>query len=436
VAGTTVTFSVAVSGQPLPTLRWQRNGVDIPDEAGPDLVLSNVQPGDAGLYRAVANNSAGEVTSNAALLTIEDAPLAPQFTEQPNNQTVPAGATATFQVTAIGDPTPSIQWQKDGIDMAGAVGTDLTIPNVQVDDVGLYRAIATNSAGTATSDAAALTIAGASLAPQFTVHPSGRTVAIGGTATFKVTVIGEPAPTIQWQKNGVDLPGKTGVELTLSNVQQDDAGLYRAVASNSAGEATSNGATLAIAGEPVANTVVFINEVYYGGSGSEDWVELINTGSEAIDIGEWWLCARFDYGQINTLPLVAGSDYVLEPGEILVVQAHTNLDNSGSDLGLYSTNDFASASAMVDFVQWGTGQDVGRSDVAEAKVVWRQLSPGQFDFVSTATGGQSTAWLGSNSGGGLLTFSSDWKNQAPTPGSANMTLPPAQKSIYLPLAIR
>ena len=166
------------------------------------------------------------------------------------------------------------------------------------------------------------------------------------------------------------------------------------------------------------------------------WVEFINTGSEAIDIGEWWLCARFNYGKINTLSLVVGDDYVLEPGEILVVRAHTDLDNNASDLGLYTTNDFSSAAAMVDFVQWGTGQDVGRSDVAEAKSVWRQLSPGQFDFVSTAAGGQSVAWLGSNSGGGLLTFSSDWKNQVATPGSTNVTLPPAQQSIFLPLAIR
>ena len=131
--------------------------------------------------------------------------------------------------------------------------------------------------------------------------------------------------------------------------------------------------------------------------------------------------------------LLSGADYVLGPGEILAVKAHANLDNNSSDLGLYTTNDFANAQAMVDFVQWGTGQDVGRADVAEAKGIWRQLSPGQYDFVATASAGQSTAWLGTNSGGGLLTFSSDWTNQASTQGSDNASVPVGDQRVFLPI---
>ena len=168
-----------------------------------------------------------------------------------------------------------------------------------------------------------------------------------------------------------------------------------------------------------SDTDVAINEVYYLGDSSQDWVEIVNTGASVIDISDWWLCARFQYGQINTLTLLSGDDYILGPGEKLVVQAHADLDNTASDLGLYTTNTFTDANAMVDFVQWGTDQDVGRSDVAAAKGIWRELSTGVYDFVPTAASGQSAAWKGTNSGGGLLTFSEDWENGTPTQGGSN-----------------
>jgi len=37
---------------------------------------------------------------------------------------------------------------------------------------------------------------------------------------------------------------------------------------------------------------VAINEVYYKGGIGQDWVEIVNTGSDIIDISDWWLCAR------------------------------------------------------------------------------------------------------------------------------------------------
>ena len=287
------------------------------------------------------------------------------------------------------------------------------------------------------------------VAPQIITHPVDKTVDVGMDATFSVDVSGEPDPAIRWQKDGVDIAGETEPELGIADAQPGNAGQYQAVVANSAGEVTSNPATLTVNGTPTptptstttsptatptatptptatstptgggTSTDVAINEVYYKGGIGQDWVEIVNTGSDIIDISDWWLCARFQYGQISTLTLLAGSDYILSPGEKLVVQAHADLDDNASDLGLYTTNDFANPDAMVDFVQWGTDQDVGRSDVAVAKGVWRELAPGQYDFVPTAGSGQSAAWQGTNSGGGLLTFSNDWENGIPTQGGPN-----------------
>ncbi len=91
--------------------------------------------------------------------------LAPAFTTQPSGQSVTAGGSVTFTVAASGNPTPSIQWQKDGMDLAGATGTSFQIARVAAADAGNYRAVATNSQGTATSNAATLTVTAATPTP-------------------------------------------------------------------------------------------------------------------------------------------------------------------------------------------------------------------------------------------------------------------------------
>jgi hypothetical protein len=78
---------------------------------------------------------------------------------------------------------------------------------------------------------------------------------------------------------------------------------------------------------------------------------------------------------------------------------------------------------MVDFVQWGTASDVGRSDVAFAKGIWSRSSPTVYDFVATAGTGLAAAYTGANTGGGLLTLSADFANSVPTPGFDNTTVP-------------
>ncbi len=83
-------------------------------------------------------------------------------------------------------------------------------------------------------------------APVFTTQPSGQSVNVGQSATFSVAVGGNPTPTIQWQKDGANLPGATGTSFQISRVAAADAGNYRAVATNAQGSATSNGASLMV----------------------------------------------------------------------------------------------------------------------------------------------------------------------------------------------
>src|SRR5439155_23209617 len=86
-------------------------------------------------------------------------PIAPSITAQPANQTVAAGQTATFSVTASGTPTLNYQWQKNGSDITGATSASYTTPVTTTADSGeLFRVVVSNSAGNVTSNSATLTV--------------------------------------------------------------------------------------------------------------------------------------------------------------------------------------------------------------------------------------------------------------------------------------
>ncbi len=99
--------------------------------------------------------------------------------------------------------------------------------------------------------------------PFITNHPASLTVAEGGSAVFTVSSLGTTPFTYQWQKDGVNIPGETNPVLTLNNVAPEDGADYSVIVSNSAGNTTSNVATLTV----IANTIP-IAEILNPGSGT------------------------------------------------------------------------------------------------------------------------------------------------------------------------
>ena len=82
----------------------------------------------------------------------------PTITIQPSSQSVPVGASVTFSAAASGAPTPTYQWEKDGVNIAGATNATYTIASSSLADSGTYLVIAANSAGSVSSAGALLTI--------------------------------------------------------------------------------------------------------------------------------------------------------------------------------------------------------------------------------------------------------------------------------------
>lgn len=66
--GEIVTFSVMVADASAVTFQWKFNGADIPGATSDSLLLTNINSADEGQYSVVVANSAGNVTSAAAVL--------------------------------------------------------------------------------------------------------------------------------------------------------------------------------------------------------------------------------------------------------------------------------------------------------------------------------------------------------------------------------
>jgi sugar lactone lactonase YvrE len=83
---------------------------------------------------------------------------APTIAAQPAAQSVSAGGSATFTVTASGTDL-TYQWQRDGKDIAGATSASYTLDNVQSADTGAkFTVVVKNAGGSVTSAAAVLTV--------------------------------------------------------------------------------------------------------------------------------------------------------------------------------------------------------------------------------------------------------------------------------------
>jgi thiol-disulfide isomerase/thioredoxin len=74
VAGASAVLTVVATGTAPLQYQWRKNGANILNATGPSLSFLKVQPGDAGSYTVLVGNQAGNVVSQAAVVTVLDAP--------------------------------------------------------------------------------------------------------------------------------------------------------------------------------------------------------------------------------------------------------------------------------------------------------------------------------------------------------------------------
>jgi hypothetical protein len=238
----------ATSPVPL-TYQWRKNGV-ANGRVGPDLILGTVSLADAGTYDVIVTSNGGSVTSAPATLVVHPF-TAPAFTVQPVGGVIDAGNVAHFFATVTGAVPLTYQWRKDGVPVPGANGPTLLLGNAQLADAGTYDLVATNGLGSTTSAGAVLLFPSLLTVPTVTQPPVNQSALVGLSASLSVAATGAPAPTFQWRRNGVPLPGATAATFNLGVVQESDAGSYDVVVTNQKGSVVSTSATLAVQGRPV-----------------------------------------------------------------------------------------------------------------------------------------------------------------------------------------
>jgi len=135
--------------------------------------------------------------------------VAPVFSTHPQNLTLTAGAAATFTASASGTPAPSFQWRKNGTPIAGATSTGFSIAATVLTDAGTYDVVASNVAGSATSNSAVLTITPANQAPSTPIIVGPSTGITLHPATYNFSSVDPEGDAITFLVNGAAISGNT-----------------------------------------------------------------------------------------------------------------------------------------------------------------------------------------------------------------------------------
>lgn len=273
ITGSDAAFAVVATGTGALSYEWRFNGSPIPGANAPVLKLVAAAGAQAGRYSVVVSNAVGSVTSSEARLDVSPAAApaaAPTVTTQPAPVNVGTGNTATFAVGVAGTGPFGFQWRKDGTPIDGATAAAYTISAATAADEGMYTVLVTNSAGSATSSGAKLTVSVPVVpvvtAPQITTQPATQVGLPGGSATFAVAASGTAPLAYQWVRNGTPIAGATGPVLNIGALNGSDAGEYTVAVSNAAGSVASNAGTLIVVGAPAISASPASISVVEGGT--------------------------------------------------------------------------------------------------------------------------------------------------------------------------
>lgn len=113
----------------------------------------------------------------------------------------------------------------------------------------------------------------------------------------------------------------------------------------------------------ICRTQVVISEVLPNST-----FELHNIGDTIVDISNYYICNFPTYRRLSTLTLESGNLQLAAGAKIVFSSAGLYM-TTNAELGLYTTNSFGSASALISYLEWGaTGHQ--RSGLAQSNGIW------------------------------------------------------------------
>lgn len=290
--GNRVRLDCVIVGQPEPEVIWYHDDRPVKESADfqllfqgdrCSLIIQEALPEDAGEYKVVAINSAGEASSKCVLnvTPLGDAEqkeknvsnaekeeitgAAPKFSKLLSDVLVSEGDKVILECCVTGDPRPEVKWLlnneliKDVEHFKTTQDDDgnvrLEIEAVRPEDKGVYTVKASNKNGDAKCFAQVIVKSQrvqetakyeeVKSAPQFKETFNDRTVFDGGSTKFECIVVGKPAPKVKWLFNDSAVSGKDYLVstsgdrqvLSIPEVKPEHTGKISCVAENEAGKA-------------------------------------------------------------------------------------------------------------------------------------------------------------------------------------------------------
>uniref|UniRef100_A0AAR2LTJ1 Fibroblast growth factor receptor n=1 Tax=Pygocentrus nattereri TaxID=42514 RepID=A0AAR2LTJ1_PYGNA len=282
------------------------------------LEIEAVEPANSGLYACLARGPAGNHTQyfnvnvTDALASSEDedddessseetkqSTMAPVWAQRDKMEkklhAVPASRTVKFRCPAIGNPTPTLKWLKNGKefkrdqriggfkvrDQLWSIIMDSVVPS----DKGNYTCVVENKYGSINHTYQLDVVERSPHRPILQAGlPANRTVVVGSDVEFECKVFSDPQPHIQWLKHievngskvgtdglpyvrilktaGLNTTDKDMEVLQLRNVTLEDAGMYTCLAGNSIGN-SHHSAWLTVYEEYEVNSSTYLEVLIY-----------------------------------------------------------------------------------------------------------------------------------------------------------------------------
>lgn len=271
-----------------PQYQWLRNGAPVAGETDKLILVNPATAADDGARysMSIRTTTGAPLTTVPAALHVQALP--PMIVTQPLNLQVEAGRTAVFSAASTSSVAQTLQWKRcnanqtcpgDAAQWTNTIGgttVTLVLGNPQLaDDGARFAMCASNSAGSACSAAATLSVIAAQVAPVIYDPPDNVDTIAGRSAQFVVLANGGGLQ-YQWQRSDGGapfqaVPGETSATYTVSNVvPADDGARVRVIVSNNVGSVLSNEAALAVApGVGVALQRVFGGNEHSLGLGAD-----------------------------------------------------------------------------------------------------------------------------------------------------------------------
>lgn len=227
-------------GVPEPLVWWEKAGTRIPTagrvhQDGRELIFTNVEEEDNGVYTCFAENKAGQKKQelNITVATV------PTWVEAPKESSLEEGKPGYLHCYTKASPEPTVTWYRNNIDISEDPrfkifenGT-LRINNVDVYDATTYNCASETDAGRIEGSARVHVLVKLKFTPTPQPH---QCLELDKESTVQCSATGRETPTVQWIKtDGTTLPPnihQNSGQLHFMRVTKSDAGNYTCLATN------------------------------------------------------------------------------------------------------------------------------------------------------------------------------------------------------------